>query len=113
MMQLRHGIFDEATLSVIASETVREIGRLSGLNLDVRRFRPNVVVRLLRSVPFKEVVAHGDGDVEGQDLVAVPGLSGFFQAGDGVEGDVIQLVDGGAHDIPLVTSAWSLNWSAT
>jgi|SRR5215467_433630 len=54
MMQLKNGIFDEATVSVIASETVREIGRLSGRSLDVRQFRPNVVVRLLRSVPFQE-----------------------------------------------------------
>jgi uncharacterized protein YcbX len=54
MMQLRHGIFDDATISVIASDTVREIGRLAGRSLDVRRFRPNVVVRLLRSVPFEE-----------------------------------------------------------
>ena len=59
MMQLRHGIFDEASISVIASDTVREIGRLAGRSfdvqsLDVRRFRPNVVVRLLRSVPFQE-----------------------------------------------------------
>src|SRR5580693_4072153 len=42
MMQLRHGIFDEASISVIASDTVREIGRLAGRNLDIRRFRPNV-----------------------------------------------------------------------
>src|SRR6476661_9878743 len=54
MMQLRHGIFDDASISVIASETVREIGRLAGRSLEVRRFRPNVVVRLLRSVPFQE-----------------------------------------------------------
>ena len=54
MMQLRHGIFDEASISVIALDTVREIGRLAGRNLDVRRFRPNVVVRSLRSVPFQE-----------------------------------------------------------
>jgi uncharacterized protein YcbX len=54
MMQLRHGIFDEASISVIALDTVREIGRLAGRSLDVRRFRPNVVVRLLRSVPFQE-----------------------------------------------------------
>jgi uncharacterized protein YcbX len=54
MMQLKHGIFDEASMSVIASDTVREIGRLVGRTLDVRRFRPNVVVRLLRSVPFQE-----------------------------------------------------------
>src|SRR6267154_2573748 len=54
MMQLRHGIFDEACISVIASDTVREIGRLAGRSLDVRRFRPNVVVRLLRPTPFQE-----------------------------------------------------------
>jgi len=54
MMQLRHGIFDEASISVIASDTVREIGRLAGQSLDIRRFRPNVVVRSLRPVPFQE-----------------------------------------------------------
>jgi uncharacterized protein YcbX len=68
MMQLRHGIFDEASISVIASDTVREIGRLSGRSLDVRRFRPNVVVRLLRPAPFQEdewvggVLSFGEGD---------------------------------------------------
>ena len=68
MMQLNHGIFDEASISVIASDTVREIGRLAGRSPDVRRFRPNVVVRLLRSVPFQEdewlggVLSFGEGD---------------------------------------------------
>ena len=68
MMQLRHGIFDEASISVITSDTVREIGRLAGRSLDVRQFRPNVVVRLLRSVPFQEdgwlggVLSFGEGD---------------------------------------------------
>ena len=68
MMQLNHGIFDEASISVIASDTVREIGRLAGLSPDVRRFRPNVVVRLLRSAPFQEdelvggVLSFGEGD---------------------------------------------------
>src|SRR5260370_4366434 len=54
MMQLKHGIFDEASISVIAFDTVREISRLAGRSPDVRRFRPNVVVRLLRPVPFHE-----------------------------------------------------------
>jgi hypothetical protein len=54
MMQLKHGTFDEASLSVIAFDTVREIARLAGLTPDVRRFRPNVVARLLRSGPFLE-----------------------------------------------------------
>ena len=68
MMQLRDGIFDDASISVIASETVREIGRLAGRSPDVRRFRPNVLVRLLRPVPFQEdewvggVLSFGDGD---------------------------------------------------
>ena len=67
MMQLRHGIFDEACISVIASDTVREIGRLAGRSLDIRRFRPNVVVRLLRSGAFQEdewlggVLSFGEG----------------------------------------------------
>ena len=39
---------------MIASDTVREIGRLAGRSLDVRRFRPNVVVRLSRAIPFQE-----------------------------------------------------------
>jgi uncharacterized protein YcbX len=54
MMQLKHGIFDEASISVIASDTVREISQLAGQTPDVRRFRPNVVVRLLRPSPFQE-----------------------------------------------------------
>jgi uncharacterized protein len=68
MMHLKHGIFDDASISVIASDTVREISRLAGLSPDVRRFRPNVVVRLLRPVPFQEdewlggVLSFGEGD---------------------------------------------------
>jgi MOSC domain-containing protein len=68
MMQLKHGIFDEASISVIASDTVREIGRLAGQGPDVRRFRPNIVVRLERSGPFQEdewlggVLSFGQGD---------------------------------------------------
>ncbi len=54
MMQLKHGMFDEACLSVIALDTVCEIARLAGIGSDVRRFRPNVVVRLLRPGPFQE-----------------------------------------------------------
>ena len=54
MMQLKHGIFDDASISVIASHTVGEIGRLAGLSPDVRRFRPNILVRSLRDVPFQE-----------------------------------------------------------
>jgi uncharacterized protein YcbX len=68
MMHLKHGIFDDASISVIAFDTVREIGRLAGESPDVRRFRPNVVVRLLRPVAFQEdewlggVLSFGEGD---------------------------------------------------
>jgi len=54
MMQLNHGIFDETPISVIATDTVCEITRLAGVTADVRRFRPNVLVRLQRSGPFLE-----------------------------------------------------------
>ena len=68
MMQLKHGIFDEASVSVIAFETVSEIARLAGQNPDVRRFRPNIAVRLLRPAPFQEdewlggVLSFGEGN---------------------------------------------------
>jgi uncharacterized protein len=68
MMQLRQGIFDEATVSVIATDTVTELTRLAGQSPDVRRFRPNVLVRLTRSGPFLEnewvggLLTFGDGD---------------------------------------------------
>ena len=54
MIQLRHGIFDQASISVIALDTIEEIGRLAGIELDVRRFRPNIVIRSLRPFPFQE-----------------------------------------------------------
>jgi uncharacterized protein len=54
MMHLRDGIFDEASVSVITTDTVREIGRLAGIDPDVRRFRPNILVRLLQPSSFQE-----------------------------------------------------------
>jgi hypothetical protein len=68
MAQLKHGIFDEASISVIALDTVHEISRLAEQPPDVRRFRPNVVVRSLRALPFQEdewvggVLSFGEGD---------------------------------------------------
>jgi MOSC domain-containing protein len=68
MMHLKHGMFDEASLSVITSGTVREVCRLAGTSADVRRFRPNIVVRSRRTVPFEEnewvggVITFGEAD---------------------------------------------------
>jgi uncharacterized protein len=54
IMHLKNGIFDDASISVIASATVDEVARLAGISPDVRRFRPNIVVRLLEPTPFQE-----------------------------------------------------------
>ena len=54
MMHLRNGIFDEANVSVITTETVRAIAEAAGQGADARRFRPNIVVRLLGPDPFQE-----------------------------------------------------------
>jgi uncharacterized protein len=54
MTHLNRGIFDEASISVITSVTVGEIGKLAGQQADVRRFRPNILIASLRSVPFEE-----------------------------------------------------------
>jgi uncharacterized protein YcbX len=68
MMHLKHGVFDEASISVISSATVREIGRLAERSADIRRFRPNIVVRSTRAVPFEEdqwvggVLTFGEAD---------------------------------------------------
>ncbi len=68
MMRLDNGIFDEASVSVITSDTIREIGKIAGRDLDIRRFRPNVAVASLRPTPFEEnnwvggTLVFGDGD---------------------------------------------------
>lgn len=54
MMTLDHGMFDEAPVSVISSDTVAEAARLSSTAPDVRRFRPNLLLRLTTPRPFGE-----------------------------------------------------------
>jgi len=54
MTHLNRGIFDEASISVIASATVSEVARLAAQRPDVRRFRPNILIASMRSVPFEE-----------------------------------------------------------
>jgi uncharacterized protein len=54
MMHLREGIFDEASVSVITTDTVREVCDVTGIDPDARRFRPNILVRLLQPNPFQE-----------------------------------------------------------
>jgi MOSC domain-containing protein len=54
LMRLSQGIFDEASVSVIASATIREIMGRSGQPIDPRRFRPNIVVEADDGAPFTE-----------------------------------------------------------
>jgi uncharacterized protein YcbX len=54
LMNLKHGIFDEACISVISRSTVQGIERESGRELDLRRFRPNVVIETKGAEPFME-----------------------------------------------------------
>jgi uncharacterized protein YcbX len=54
LMQLKHGIFDEAGVSVIALGTIRSIAREAGMSGDVRRFRPNLVIDSNGAQPFEE-----------------------------------------------------------
>ena len=54
LMNLKHGIFDEACISVISLGTVHSIERESGREVDLRRFRPNMVIETDSAEPFEE-----------------------------------------------------------
>jgi hypothetical protein len=54
LMNLKHGIFDEACISVISPGTVNRVCRESGREFDLRRFRPNVVIETASARPFEE-----------------------------------------------------------
>ena len=68
MMHFRNGIFDDAHVSLIASDTVNEITRIAGVTSDVRRFRPNIMVGLENPGAFQEnewiggIIQFGEGD---------------------------------------------------
>ena len=63
LMKLKHGIFDEASVSVINLATIAAIGREAGQELDTRRFRANIVIASDSTEPFLE-----DGWVGGRLL---------------------------------------------
>jgi uncharacterized protein YcbX len=54
LMKLNHGIFDAASISIIGLATVLGIERGAGTKLDIRRFRPNIVLETHESHPFSE-----------------------------------------------------------
>jgi hypothetical protein len=54
LMHLKHGIFDAASISVIALATILGIERAAGTQLDTRRFRPNIVLDTPDDQAFQE-----------------------------------------------------------
>ena len=81
LMNLRHGIFDEASISVISLGTVHHLERESGRDLDLRRFRPNVVIETpmaaIGAEPFEEdkwvgrTLMFGEGNSESAPTAAI------------------------------------------
>ncbi len=67
MMHSRNGLFDDAHVSLIASDTIHEITRIAGVDADVRRFRPNILIQLSNPGAFREdewiggIVQFGEG----------------------------------------------------
>jgi uncharacterized protein YcbX len=70
LLHLKHGVFDEAPLSIITVATLRRLSEASGVACDVRRFRPNVLLETPEGRAFEEdawvgrslvVGAAGDG----------------------------------------------------
>jgi len=54
LMKLKHGIFDEASVSVIDVATIAAIGREAEQTLDARRFRANILITSEATEPFLE-----------------------------------------------------------
>lgn len=67
LMKLKHGIFDDASVSVINLATISAIGREAGQDLDTRRFRANIVVATDSTEPFLEDAWVGGRLVFGSD----------------------------------------------
>lgn len=66
LLYLKHGIFDEAPLSLVSTATLAELSASAGMPPDVRRFRPNLLIETTANQPFAEdawigsVVAFGN-----------------------------------------------------
>ncbi len=54
LMQLKHGMFDEAPLSLITTETLDTLAAKAETEIDPRRFRPNILVAADSGAPFPE-----------------------------------------------------------
>lgn len=54
LMRLKHGMFDEAPVSIISLATIQRIERESGRSLDIRRFRPSILIETNRNEACEE-----------------------------------------------------------
>jgi uncharacterized protein YcbX len=54
LMQFKHGIFDEASISIISLATIRRLEQEAGRPLEIQRFRPNLVIETVSDEPFGE-----------------------------------------------------------
>ena len=54
LMQLKHGIFDDASISVLSRATIAAISREAGVQVDARRFRANILLETDDGAPFEE-----------------------------------------------------------
>jgi len=68
LMKMKHGIFDDAAISVISMATIDGIGAEADVKLDRRRFRANIVMETIERETFLEdgwvngTLTFGDGD---------------------------------------------------
>jgi uncharacterized protein len=54
VMKLDRGTFDTMPLSLFTTRTIDSLGALLGTDLDVRRFRPNLVIEAFGEASFPE-----------------------------------------------------------
>lgn len=75
LMNLKHGIFDEGSVSVISLATIAGISGEAGIDLDRRRFRANIFLETRDREPFLEDEWVGGtlvfGDTEPRPAVSV------------------------------------------
>jgi uncharacterized protein YcbX len=54
VIKQNRGVFDTFPLSFITSQTIARLGETVGAELDVQRFRPNILVEATEATPFQE-----------------------------------------------------------
>jgi uncharacterized protein YcbX len=75
LMHLKHGMFDDAAISIITSGTLKALDEEAGQGLDVRRFRPNIVIETNEGKALEEDSWVGKivcfGDAQGGPAISI------------------------------------------